>query len=72
MSKSPNGPACGFGKESTAEEMRARIEWERWAADEQRRSGHNALAVAHDLARVAYEDLLLRKHGAFTDGGPEG
>lgn len=61
MSKAPNGPACGFGREITFDDIRARIEWETWAAAEQRKTGHEALAVAHDLARVAYEELLARK-----------
>lgn len=61
MSKAPKGPACGFGRESTPEEIRARIEWERWAAEEQRSTGYEALAQAHDLARVAYEHLLSQK-----------
>ncbi len=59
----PPGPASGFGHETTAADMRARIEWERWAAREQRNSGHEALAMGHDLARVAYEELLRTKFG---------
>lgn len=57
----PKGPASGFGKETTREDYLARIEWERWAAAGQRKTGHEALAMAHDLARVAYEDVLVRK-----------
>ncbi len=61
MSNAPTQPACGFGKETTRDEILARIEWETWAAAEQRRSrvlGHEALAIAHDNARIAYEKLL--------------
>lgn len=61
MNTAPKGPACGFGHETTTEEIQARIKWETWAAAEQRRTGFEALAVAHDLARVAYEELLARK-----------
>lgn len=56
----PTEPACGFGKETTRDEILARIEWETWAAAEQRRVGYEALAVAHDNARVAFEKLLER------------
>jgi hypothetical protein len=61
--KAPAGPASGFGKEKTAADIRARIAWETWAANEQRRIGHEALAVGHDLTRQAYVEALSR-HGA--------
>lgn len=59
----PTGPSV-FGKEESAEDMRARIEWERWAAAEQRRIGCEPLAQAHDLTRIEYEHLLARKYGS--------
>jgi hypothetical protein len=59
--KAPPGPASGFGKEATKTDIRRRIIWETWAAGEQRRLGQNALADAHDLTRVSYEDKL-KKH----------
>lgn len=58
----PPGPSSGFGHETSADDMRARIAWETWAAAEQRKSGHEALAQGHDLARVSYEDLLAKRH----------
>lgn len=57
----PAGPTSGFGRETTVADIDARIAWERWAAEEQRRVGHEALAGAHDLSRVAYEELRERK-----------
>jgi hypothetical protein len=56
--KAPAGPASGFGKEKTVADFRARIAWEKWAAQEQRREGHEALAQGHDLARQAYAERL--------------
>lgn len=62
----PKGPASGFGKEETREDILARIAWETWAANEQRVAcGHEALAVGHDLALAAYEDLYRRNYGVL-------
>lgn len=64
--KAPRGPASGFGKEKTAADYRARIKWERWAAAEQRKIGHEAHAQGHDLTRMAYKELL---QGNVSDRG---
>jgi len=59
--KAPKGPASGFGREKTAADIRARIEWETWAAAEQRRLGHEAHATGHDFTRESYQRLLAGK-----------
>lgn len=66
-SAAPPVPASGFGKETSPADIRARITWEKWAADEQRRIGNNALAQAHDLTRVAYEEYLQKKTGTARE-----
>lgn len=55
------------GRERTKAEMVARIEWEAWAAAEQRRAAvddgerwHEVLAIAHDNTRRVYELLIKR------------
>lgn len=59
--KWPKGPASGFGKEKTREDILARIKWETRAAAEQRRLGHEAHAGGHDTTRFEYEEMLRRK-----------
>lgn len=54
----PAGPACGFGREKTADEIRARIEWETWAEHQAELEGCTPMVTAHSLTRVAYESLL--------------
>jgi hypothetical protein len=66
LADAPPGPRSGFGKERTAADYRARIEWETWAARKQRSLKHEALAQAHDLARKAYEREFKKK---FSDLG---
>ncbi|MEK7499296.1 MAG: hypothetical protein AAB649_01680 [Patescibacteria group bacterium] len=56
----PPGPSQ-FGHETTRDDISARILWERWAANQARDEGCEAIAQGHDLARVAYEDLFIRK-----------
>jgi hypothetical protein len=58
----PPGPASGFGKEKTLADIRARIRWERWAELRARHSGHEPIATGHQLARIAYEGLLSKRH----------
>ena len=57
----PRGPAR-FGHEETRKDILARIDWERWAARKARSEGSEAMAQAHDLTSVAYEELLERKY----------
>jgi hypothetical protein len=64
--KSNRDPATPkfFGKERTLSEIRARIRWEKAAAQMARRSGvvgAEILGQMHDKTRRAYEDLLLRR-----------
>lgn len=56
----PPAPASGFGKEKSQSDFERRIAWEKWAAANQRKLGHEALAAGHDLARIAYERELKR------------
>lgn len=55
----PKGPPK-FGKESTKEEIQARILWEAWAAKKAREDNQEALAQGHDLTRVEYQKLLSK------------
>lgn len=54
----PRPPACGFGKEQTPKEIRARIERELWCENLQRAMGQNALADGHALTAAAYRERL--------------
>jgi hypothetical protein len=57
-----NTPKChkSFGQEKTEEDIRARIEWEMWAANKARESGYETVAQGHDLASVAYGEMLQK------------
>lgn len=57
----PMPPGFRFGKEKTIEDIRYRIAWETWAAETQRELNHEALAVAHDLTKIEYEKLLIKR-----------
>lgn len=61
QTKPPRPPKSGFGKEKTLADIRARIKWDAWAENEQRKKSHNALADGHALSRIAYQELLDRK-----------
>jgi len=63
----PPGPRSGFGKERTAADYRARIEWETWAAHIARGNRHEAVAQGHDLARAAYEREFKKKFSNLGD-----
>jgi len=55
--KEPQGPTR-FGQEKSLADVRARITWEKWAAEKARQEGHEDLARGHDNARLDYESLL--------------
>ena len=57
----PAWPASGFGKETSIKDYKARIAWESWAADWNRKNGYEANAQGHDLSRVAYEREFAKK-----------
>jgi hypothetical protein len=58
------GPESGFGKEKTRDDYKKRIAWERWAASMARKTGNEATAQGHDMARKAYEKEFAKKfHG---------
>lgn len=65
-------PACpiepegfAFGKETTEEQIRYRIEWQKWAEGLARLNGNTALADGHALTRVAYEEKLQSMKEGF-------
>jgi hypothetical protein len=60
--KAPKGPKV-FGQEKTEEDIRARIEWEMWAASKARENGSDAIAQGHDLAATAYSEILNKHLG---------
>jgi len=47
--KEPQGPTR-FGQEKSLADVRARITWEKWAAEKARQEGHEDLARGHDNA----------------------
>lgn len=57
----PQGPKSGFGKETTLQDYMDRIAWETWARDQQKELGYQALADAHELARVSYQETMEKK-----------
>ncbi len=61
--KAPDGPQSGFGKEASPQDYTRRVAWESWAARSARADHCEAMAQAHDLARVAYEREYARKFG---------
>jgi hypothetical protein len=58
--KAPAGPASGFGRETSAADLTARIKWEMWAEGLHRSIGHNAHAMGHALAARAFTDRLSK------------
>lgn len=70
FSAAPSGPHSGFGRESTEEDYRRRIEWEAWAEKSARERGDNATATGHALARKDYERGLQKKFGVSMSDEP--